>query len=141
MHGVEVDIHDIVYVHIDKKKKFPATALLRAFGYGENRDILRLFFAERELDLTKKRETRNDQREVLGASPLVTAAEARQPSELHGLEDRQPGQQRARSHQDHSGVSKLLSRIELSARQLDLAEMQVMQHDLPGFAKGLPSRH
>src|SRR5258705_11238766 len=28
-----VDIHDIVYVHIDKKKKFPATALLRSFGY------------------------------------------------------------------------------------------------------------
>jgi len=62
-----VDIHDVIYVHIDKKKKFPATALLRAFGYGENRDILRLFFAERELDLTKKRETRNDIREVLGA--------------------------------------------------------------------------
>src|SRR5450432_352553 len=26
-----VDIHDIIYVHIDKKKKFPATALIRAF--------------------------------------------------------------------------------------------------------------
>jgi len=62
-----VDIHDVIYVHIDKKKKFPATALLRAFGFGENRDILRLFFAERELDLAKKRETRIDQREVIGA--------------------------------------------------------------------------
>src|SRR5829696_1949463 len=62
-----VDIHDVVYVHIDKKKKFPATALLRAFGFGENGDILRLFFAERELDLTKKRESRTDQREIVGA--------------------------------------------------------------------------
>ncbi|WP_310571595.1 DNA-directed RNA polymerase subunit beta [Gemmatimonas sp.] len=62
-----VDIHDVIYVHIDKKKKFPATALLRAFGYGENRDILRLFFAERELDLTMKRETRIELRELLGA--------------------------------------------------------------------------
>ncbi|MDQ6611478.1 MAG: DNA-directed RNA polymerase subunit beta, partial [Gemmatimonadota bacterium] len=62
-----VDIHDVIYVHIDKKKKFPATALLRAFGWGENRDILRLFFAERDLDLLKIRETRNDQREILGA--------------------------------------------------------------------------
>src|SRR5215213_4002096 len=62
-----VDIHDVIYVHIDKKKRFPATALLRAFGYGENRDILRLFFAERELDLTKKRESRTDQREIVGA--------------------------------------------------------------------------
>src|SRR6186713_2593090 len=62
-----VDIHDVIYVHIDKKKKFPATALLRAFGYGENRDILRLFFGERKLDLTKKRESRTDVREVVGA--------------------------------------------------------------------------
>jgi DNA-directed RNA polymerase subunit beta len=62
-----VDIHDIVYVHIDKKKKFPATALLRAFGYGSNSDILRLFFAVRELDLTKERESRTDIREVIGA--------------------------------------------------------------------------
>src|SRR6476660_6681044 len=62
-----VDIHDVVYVHIDKKKKFPATALLRAFGYGTNSQILRLFFAVRELDLVRKRETRIDQKEVLGA--------------------------------------------------------------------------
>ncbi len=62
-----VDIHDVIYVHIDKKKKFPATALLRAFGYAGNSDILRLFFGVRELDLTRKRESRTDQREVLGA--------------------------------------------------------------------------
>src|SRR6266850_2562775 len=62
-----VDIHDVIYVHIDKKKKFPATALLRAFGYGSNSGILRLFFGQRELDLTKKRESRTDVREVLGA--------------------------------------------------------------------------
>src|SRR6266446_1650284 len=61
-----VDIHDVVYVHIDKKKKFPATALLRAFGYGTNSQILRLFFAVRELDLTGKLEGRAQTREVLG---------------------------------------------------------------------------
>src|SRR3989454_12666438 len=27
-----IDIHDVIYVHIDKKKKFPATALLREIG-------------------------------------------------------------------------------------------------------------
>src|SRR5206468_1337850 len=62
-----VDIHDVIYVHIDKKKKFPATALLRAFGYGSNSDILRLFFGQRELDLTKKRESRTETRELVGA--------------------------------------------------------------------------
>src|ERR687890_794800 len=62
-----VDIHDVIYVHIDKKKKFPATALLRAFGYGTNADLLRLFFAVRDLDLTKKRESRVDVKELIGA--------------------------------------------------------------------------
>jgi DNA-directed RNA polymerase subunit beta len=62
-----VDIHDVIYVHIDKKKKFPATALLRAFGHGSNSHILRLFFATRDLDLVKKREGRAEVRELLGA--------------------------------------------------------------------------
>ena len=77
-----VDIHDVIYVHIDKKKKFPATALLRAFGYGTNSSILRLFFGERELDLVKKRESRTDQREVLGAiiaENITLAGEAVDP--------------------------------------------------------------
>jgi DNA-directed RNA polymerase subunit beta len=47
-----VDIHDVIYVHIDKKKKFPATALLRAFGYGRDEDVLRLFYSTREIELT-----------------------------------------------------------------------------------------
>ncbi|HEY6103044.1 MAG TPA: DNA-directed RNA polymerase subunit beta, partial [bacterium] len=47
-----IDIHDVIYVHIDKKKKFPATALLRAFGYGTNADILKLFYATKDIDIT-----------------------------------------------------------------------------------------
>ena len=77
-----VDIHDVVYVHIDKKKKFPATALLRALGYGSNSDILRLFFAIRELDLSKKRESRIDLREAIGAiiaEDITLAGEAADP--------------------------------------------------------------
>src|SRR2546427_643495 len=44
-----IDIHDVIYVHIDKKKKFPATALLRAFGYGTNADVLKLFYATKDI--------------------------------------------------------------------------------------------
>src|SRR5215216_987461 len=62
-----VDIHDVIFVHIDKKKKFPATALLRAFGYGTNADIYNVFFGVRELDLTKIREGRQELRELSGA--------------------------------------------------------------------------
>jgi DNA-directed RNA polymerase subunit beta len=63
-----VDIHDVIYVHIDKKKKFPATALLRALGYGSNGDLLRLFYASKTLDLTQKLEERVLRREVIGAT-------------------------------------------------------------------------
>ena len=62
-----IDIHDVIYVHIDKKKKFPATALLRAFGYGTNADILRLFFATKPVNITGKLEGRQERREVIGA--------------------------------------------------------------------------
>src|ERR687895_966818 len=61
------DIHDVIYVHIDKKKKFPATALLRAFGHGNNSDILKLFFATKELNIAGKLEGRQEKREVIGS--------------------------------------------------------------------------
>ena len=48
-----IDINDVCYVHIDKKKKFPATALLRAFGYGEDADLFQLFFESREAKVPK----------------------------------------------------------------------------------------
>ena len=46
----KIDINDICYVHIDKKKKFPATALLRAFGHSDDADIYQLFFVEKSVD-------------------------------------------------------------------------------------------
>ncbi len=37
------DINNIMYVYIDRRKKFPATTLLRAIGYETEESILRLF--------------------------------------------------------------------------------------------------
>src|SRR2546428_672319 len=76
-----VDIHDVIYVHIDKKKKFPATALLRAFGYGTNADILKLFYAVKEIDITGKLEARAQKREVLGT---LLAADVPDPENKKG---------------------------------------------------------
>ena len=42
-----VDINNVCYVHIDKKK-FPATALLRALGFGTDEQIYGLFFRKKE---------------------------------------------------------------------------------------------
>ena len=58
-----IDINDICYVHIDKKKKFPATALLRAFGYGSDAEIYRLFFDVREAAVPAE----EDARDLMGA--------------------------------------------------------------------------
>src|SRR5437870_1983979 len=76
-----IDIHDVVYVHIDKKKKFPATALLRAFGYGTNADILKLFYATKDIDITGKLEGRAQKREVLGT---LLAADVPDPENKKG---------------------------------------------------------
>src|SRR5881628_1298169 len=76
-----IDIHDVIYVHIDKKKKFPATALLRAFGYGTNAEILRLFYATKDIDITGKLEGRAQRREVLGT---LLAADVPDPENKKG---------------------------------------------------------
>ncbi|HTS89120.1 MAG TPA: DNA-directed RNA polymerase subunit beta [Gemmatimonadales bacterium] len=76
-----IDIHDVIYVHIDKKKKFPATALLRAFGYGTNAEILQLFFATKLLDITGRLEGRQERRELVGA---LVAADVPNPEEPAG---------------------------------------------------------
>ncbi len=76
-----IDIHDVIYVHIDKKKKFPATALLRAFGYGKNSDILKLFFATKSINIAGKLEARQERREVLGA---LLAADVPNPENKAG---------------------------------------------------------
>jgi len=60
-----IDINNICYVHIDKKKKFPATALLRAFGYGMDDEIYRLFFEVQEAKLAQS--GKDGQRDLNGA--------------------------------------------------------------------------
>jgi DNA-directed RNA polymerase subunit beta len=40
---METDLEGVIYVRIDKKRKFPVTSLLRAFGAKTDKDILALF--------------------------------------------------------------------------------------------------
>ncbi len=61
-----IDIHEVIHVHIDKKKKFPATALLRAFGHGSDPDILDLFYNVRDVEVAKLVEDKSFLREVTG---------------------------------------------------------------------------
>ena len=102
-----IDIHDVIYVHIDKKKKFPATALLRAFGWGTNAEILRLFYATKNLDLTTKIETRGQRREVIGT---LLAVDVPNPEDKKGDPLAQIGDELTEERADRTS-SKRTSRI------------------------------
>lgn len=47
------DINNVMYVYIDRKKKFPVTTLLRALGYSSDDEILELFNLVEEVDALK----------------------------------------------------------------------------------------
>jgi DNA-directed RNA polymerase subunit beta len=47
------DVNNVMYSYIDRKKKFPVTTLLRAIGYGTDKDILDLFGLSEEIAATK----------------------------------------------------------------------------------------
>jgi DNA-directed RNA polymerase subunit beta len=46
------DVNNVMYAYIDRKKKFPVTTLLRAIGFGSDKDILDLFGLSEEVDAT-----------------------------------------------------------------------------------------
>ena len=48
------DAQHVMYAYIDRKKKFPVTTLLRAIGYGTDKDILNLFNLCDEVEVTKQ---------------------------------------------------------------------------------------
>jgi len=48
------DVNNVMYAYIDRKKKFPVTTLLRAIGYGSDKDILDLFGLSEEIKADEK---------------------------------------------------------------------------------------
>ena len=44
-----IDVKDIMYVHIDRKRKLPATVLLKALGIVSDQDILDFFYEKEEV--------------------------------------------------------------------------------------------
>ncbi|MGD8394312.1 MAG: DNA-directed RNA polymerase subunit beta, partial [Candidatus Eiseniibacteriota bacterium] len=44
-----MDVNDIMYVHIDRKRKLPVSVLMRALGFTTDRQILELFYEVSEL--------------------------------------------------------------------------------------------
>jgi len=50
-----LDVNDLMYVHIDRKKRLPVTILLRALGYVQDKDILELFYDAETVDVRGKK--------------------------------------------------------------------------------------
>lgn len=47
------DINNVMYAYIDRKKKLPVTTLLRAIGFGTDKDILEIFGLSEEVMVSK----------------------------------------------------------------------------------------
>ena len=86
-----IDINAICYVHIDKKKKFPATALLRAFGYGTDADIYQLFFTTKKVD--PRTIDKQGAKEILGSviAEEIIDRDNRRGADRRGHRDRRRG--------------------------------------------------
>jgi DNA-directed RNA polymerase subunit beta len=51
----EFDSNDVLYVRIDRRRKFLATILLRALGYSSNEEILKLFYQQDKVSIRKRK--------------------------------------------------------------------------------------
>jgi DNA-directed RNA polymerase subunit beta len=82
---VQYDTNDLLYVYLDRRKrrrKFLATTLLRAFGYGSDEEIIKLFYTVETLKLTDSLEEEEIASKVLVSDVLdgeITIARAFEP--------------------------------------------------------------
>ncbi|MDH4164219.1 MAG: DNA-directed RNA polymerase subunit beta [Nitrospirota bacterium] len=67
----EFDVKDIVYVRIDRRRKIPATILLKAFGYS-NEDLLRMYYPIEDIRVKKDGFTRNISEVLAGLKAPAT---------------------------------------------------------------------
>jgi DNA-directed RNA polymerase subunit beta len=51
---LEFDVKDVLYVRIDRRRKFPVTTLLRALGYNSE-ELLRLFYKTEKISVKRKK--------------------------------------------------------------------------------------
>ncbi|MEI6714692.1 MAG: DNA-directed RNA polymerase subunit beta [Verrucomicrobiota bacterium] len=82
---VQYDTNDLLYVYLDRRKrrrKFLATTLLRAFGYGSDEEIVKLFYTVETLKLSDSLEEEEIASKVLISDVLdgeITIARAFEP--------------------------------------------------------------
>ncbi len=62
---VQDGVNNILYVHVDRNRKLPATVLLRSIGYGTDSEILELFDNDDTIKSTVEKDSTKSEREGL----------------------------------------------------------------------------
>ncbi|MGB9793246.1 MAG: DNA-directed RNA polymerase subunit beta, partial [Thermacetogeniaceae bacterium] len=82
---LESDVHDAIWVRVDRTRKLPVTVLLRALGYSSNSEIMALFNDDEFIRITLERDSTQSQEEALveiyrrlrpGEPPTIDSARA-----------------------------------------------------------------
>ncbi|MBI4721224.1 MAG: DNA-directed RNA polymerase subunit beta, partial [Chitinivibrionia bacterium] len=68
-----IDINDVMYVNIDRRRKIPVTVLLKAMGFDRDMAILRLFHQTEKVKVGPRASKRDE--EVLGRIPVQDIVE------------------------------------------------------------------
>ena len=87
-----IDVNDCLYVHIERKRKLPATVLLRALGYTTNEAILGLFAQSERMPVTPLLVGRINMDRVVDPSDgtvLVDELEMIEEDHVRDLQDRE----------------------------------------------------
>ena len=70
----EFDVRDVLYVRVDRRRKMPATVLLKAFGYSTD-EILRMYYSVEEITVVKGK--------LLRKLDIEIHAGLRSPADVH----------------------------------------------------------
>ena len=128
-----LDINDICYVHIDKRKKFPVTALLRALGYSSDADIFQLFYDVTEFKLTGKSAIQTD--ELLGkvvAEEFTYSEDIVDPKTGEILEEPEDDNVLIRNGQEiNEEVIEILERLKVKKLKVYTTDRQTPRGDSP----------
>ena len=78
---LEIDPKDVVYVRIDRRRKFPATLLLKAFGYS-GEEILSRFYRTERIEVSGKHLYKQVDKDLLVGQRVSTTVKHPQTSEV-----------------------------------------------------------
>ncbi len=53
-----IDVNDVMYAHIDSRRKIPVTTLLRALGYSTTQEILALFYDTEKIEISGRKQAK-----------------------------------------------------------------------------------